>query len=176
MQFIDVDARGLHAARPGLELAEEVLEDSTIYLYGLTSKQTVILAAKDALAMNEEDGGEEQLNEIAVALYLGKGALSLLFGSGMVLKEQPFSYVSGSDGARTSYFTVTDSPQSKPKIVIKDLTRMALADSDIWLDEFRQQYGKPAYYDTTVDRGDTPAVKTSSKKRSINSIDAFLKL
>ena len=176
MQFIDVDARTLHAARPGLELAEEVLDDSTIYLYGLTSKQTVLLAAQDALTESEEDGFNEHMTEVAVALYLGKGALSLLFGSGMVLNDQAFSYVSGADGARTSYFTVADSHRGKPKVVIKDLTRMALADSDIWLDEFRQQYGKPAYYETTVDRGATPAVKASSKKHTVNSIDAFLNI
>jgi len=169
MMFTDVTDQTLREARPGIELVEEVLLDSEfpIYLYGLTTKDTVLLAAGASLGMDDAGGG---LAEVGIAFPCRKEALSQLYGSGFILTDQDFAYLLGSDGVRTTQF----SGQRPPKITAMDFTRMALADSDAWLDEFLAQYGKSTPVAATVSRGQEPAIKTSTFSRPRNSIDDFL--
>ena len=170
MIFIDVTDQSLRAARPGIELVEEVLEDAEfpIYLYGLTSKETVLLAAAASLAQDDTGTGPKP-SEVAIAFQCRKEALSLLYGSGLTLADQDFAYLIGSDGVRTTTFHLQS---GHAKVITSDFNRLALADSDAWLDDFLAKYGMATQTIETVGRGRTPAVKASRKH--INSIDDFL--
>lgn len=149
--YIDITAEELHKLREALTLLEQLdlekISQLDLYVYGLTQDAVVIDAAKEALAeylSDETELTEEdiQLSEIAVAIPVSADNLYYLTGSGITLRDEEFTYQgSGGEGIRQADFSFA---HYRPKATIGNFSRLALADSNSWLDRFHKQYGTKA--------------------------------
>src|ERR1700753_2820234 len=96
--YFEVTEHSLEDARPGLILVEQLLQDENFrpYLYGITTKPEVLLAATAAL---QDDAGEDEeitvpeLTEVAVAIPFGSDTVYYLEGSGLLLQNEEFAYL-----------------------------------------------------------------------------------
>lgn len=173
MQYFEVTQHSLEDARPGLALAEQLLQNDNFapYLYAITAKSDVLLACEAAI---DEDAGEQgvSLGLVALAISFSSDTIQYLAGSGLLLQNEEFAYLSGNDGARVLGLQWSG---QRPRVRLTDFSVMALSDSDMDLDEFMKQHGgsAPAETPKTVSREAVPAVKASSKQ-IINPIDLFL--
>ncbi len=181
MYYFEVTDHDLQDARPGLELIEKLLANDASfepYIYGMTSKPDVLLAAQAALA---EDGDEEEvptLTEVAVALRLTSENILALTGSGVKLQNEEFAYVAG-EGARTLSLRFS---RQTPRINAGSLQRLAIAENDMYLDSFLDQYGGKKTLEGKIERAPVPATKAASRKAPkkariapAHAIDEFLK-
>lgn len=183
MSFFEVSAHDLQDARPGLQLVERLLDDEQFepFVYGLTSDPDLLDAAKAAII---DDAGEDEegnplptpeITEIAIALHFSGDYLYYLAGSGLLLQQEEFAYFSPNEGARTLSFRWSG---IRPRANLKDFSVLALADSDMELNEFLKQNAKRPQVTpgNKVERTPTQqAVKNSSEKLvHLNPIDTFL--
>ncbi len=156
-RYIDIDADRLSHLHDGLELLEQVDRDGMnnldLFFYGLTSNAQIIDAAKEAIAESEEVAEQDvQLAEVAVAIPLGSDTVYLLIGSGMPLRREDFAYMGGGgEGVRTQSFMFA---HFKPRVTLSYFSKVALASSDAWLDDFLRKEGtnKPAQVTQNVRR------------------------
>ncbi len=156
-RYFDIDADRLSHLHDGLELLEQVDRDGMnnldLFFYGLTSNAQIIDAAKEAIAESEEVAEQDvQLAEVAVAIPLGSDTVYLLIGSGMPLRREDFAYMGGGgEGVRTQSFMFA---HFKPRVTLSYFSKVALASSDAWLDDFLRKEGtnKPAQVTQNVRR------------------------
>jgi hypothetical protein len=168
MRYITVTEDELQSARPGLVLVERLDNNGTFapVLYGVTIKETVLIAANDALErdFDEEEGQTApSVNEVALAIPFTSDTLALLTGSGLVLKNEEFSYRAGRDNVRTMWINSTNGVQ----VTLNDFDTLALSDDDTWLDEFLKEYGVntgAVEADITVPRDPVPAVQPEPQR------------
>jgi hypothetical protein len=201
MRYFTVTEEELNSARPGLTLVERLMEDSssfTPFLYGVTSKESILLSAGDALQddIDEEDGETApSVNEVALAIPMSAEALYLLTGSGLVLKNEEFAYRAGRDNVRMQWLN----DRSGVRVTLGDFDTVALSDGDTYLDEFLKEYGintGSVGADITVTRDEIAATRrnqtqaqpeettpqhayasartASARPMTLNSIDNFL--
>jgi len=146
MRYIEITEHTLEDARPGLILVEQLMRDEefTPYIYGMTTKEVVLMVAAEAIADNEGPDDDGNLNtptltEIAVAIPLDSDALYYLQGSGLLLQFEDFSYkLPGSgEGTRTDTLSVTG---TRPRVHLNDFTALAIAQDSLFLDNFYDQY------------------------------------
>jgi hypothetical protein len=143
-RYVDVNEERLTRLHDGLDLLEMVDRDGMhsldLYLYGLSKNPQLLDAAREAIADSEElDETDIQLSEIAVAIPLGADTIYALMGSGIRAKREDFAYLGGAgEGVRTMSFAFG---HFKPQIALSSFSKMALASSDSWLDDFLRQEG-----------------------------------
>lgn len=182
MRYFEVTDHELQDARPGLLLAEQLLKDDHFipYLYGLTTKEDLVLSAQEALHDGHDEDEEGNplahptLTEIAVAIPFSSDTLYYLSGSGLILRTEDFAYNSPNEGPRTESLRWA---HTHVKVRMSDFTQLALSSSDSDLDEFLKQYGTKGTAEQpegTVTRTDTSAVTASQRKPLPNPIDQFL--
>lgn len=188
MRYIEVTEHELEDARPGLMLIEGLMRNNDVgftpYLYGLTSKEDVLLAATDCIHDDAEEENsastEPVVGEVAIAVPFHSDWLYYLSGSGMTLKNEEFAYQTGQDAPRTLSFTFA---LPHPTIRVSDFSAMALADGPDYLDEFlKDKAARPAEQaqaqarpSAEVSRGPVPATKASAQRKApVNAIDSFL--
>lgn len=157
IHFIDIDAKRLSNLHEALEILESVDREGVraldLTVYGLTSDQMLVDAAKEAIADSEDVAEEDvQLSEIAVALPLSSDYIYYLAGSGLRIQREEFAYMGGGgEGIRQQSFI---SAHFKPTVSFKMFSKLAIASSDAWLDDFLRQEGsgKPAQVKQNVRR------------------------
>lgn len=192
--YIDITPERLSEIHAGLELIEQVnkeaVRDLDLYVYGLTDNYQIVDAAKEAVAEDSEvTESDVQLAEVAVAIPLSSDIISYLAGSGLKLRREDFAYMgSGGEGVRTMSFAFA---HYKPTVVLGYFSKLAVASSDGWLDDFlaKEGTGKPAQVTQNVHRteeatqpGVPPATQPPApqgqqmpKQTSLNKfIDEFL--
>lgn len=146
-RYIEIDAERLAKLHAGLELLEQVDRDAIgsldLFLYGLSNNPQIIDAAKEAVAEAEEVSEEDvQLSEIAVAIPIGSDIIYYLDGSGLILRREDFAYMGGGgEGARAQSFAFA---HYKPRVTLNYFTKLALASSNAWLDDFLLKEGSGA--------------------------------
>jgi hypothetical protein len=157
-----------------LELLKRTLQDDMppLYLYGLSNNGALLAKAEDVLQQMQER--DVKLTEVAVAIPLSNDALRLLNGSGLVLRDEEFAYVSGGDGARMDDLS---SSSLNARVSHEDFSEIALAGSEIYLDDFLAKHGaaykQPPAAGKAVKR-DSPATERAPKPQANNPIDSFL--
>jgi hypothetical protein len=187
-RYIDVNPERLSDLHGALELIEsvdrEAFRNLDLHIYGITSNPQIVDAAKEAIAENADLAEEDvQLSEVAVAIPLSADIIYYLAGSGLKLQREDFAYMgSGGEGVRTMGFAFS---HYKPTVNLGYFSKLALASSDAWLDDFlkKEGSGKPAQVAQNVRRteeatqpGVPPApqpARTSALKLS-DLIDKFL--
>jgi hypothetical protein len=148
--YVEVTKDELMALRTGLDIIERVRRENgdewlELYLYGLTSNTAVLAAVREAVA-NESEGLDEEISEenvnvkeVAIAIALGSDPLYYLTGSGLILRDQSFTFNGeGGEGVRESSLRYG---RSEVHVTIHDFTEMAIADNDMYLDKFLTQHG-----------------------------------
>lgn len=179
MRYTEVGKEELSEARPGLMLVERVSRNNNepiyLYLYGLTSDSLVLTSAYETLidGFDEEEETEERSavqkpTQVAVCIPLNSDTLYYLTGSGLLLQDESFAYMTGEDGARKNHLS---NPRPRPRMTLDDFTKMAISDDESWLDDFLTEHG--AASKPVVVKRDQQAVM-ASKKSSTNVIDHFL--
>ena len=83
-----------------------------------------------------------QLSEVAVSIPISGDTIHALTGSGIKLNREEFAYM-GTGGEGVSALTFVFA-HWKPKASFAYFSRMALASSDSWLDDFLRKYGTAA--------------------------------
>jgi len=143
-RYIEVDAESLSKLHAGLTLLEQVDSDAMrtldLFLYGLTNNPEIVDAAKEAIADDAEvDESDVQLTEVAVAIPMGSDIIYYLDGSGLILRREDFAYMgSGGEGIRQMSLAFS---HYKPRVTLKYFSKLALASSDAWLDDFLRKEG-----------------------------------
>jgi len=143
-RYVHIDAERLSKLHEGLELLEQVDRDAMrtldLFFYGLTNNTQIVDAAKEAIADSNEVAEEDvQLSEVAVAIPLGSDVIYYLDGSGLILRREDFAYMgTGGEGIRTQSFAFS---HYKPKVTLSYFSKVALASSDAWLDDFLRKEG-----------------------------------
>jgi hypothetical protein len=156
-RYIDVRPEDLDKLHEGLKLLEMVDRDAVagldLFVYGISNNPQIVDAAKEAVADDAElDESDVQLAEIAVAIPLSSDTSYYLNGSGLILRREDFAYLGGSgEGVRTLSFAFA---HYHPRVTLSYFTKIALASSDAWLDEFLRKEGtnKPAQITQNVRR------------------------
>jgi len=143
-RYVEINAERLSHLHEGLELLEQVDRDAMrtldLFLYGLTNNPQILDAAKEAIAEDAEIAEEDvQLSEVAVAIPVGSDIIYYLDGSGLILRKEDFAYMgSGGEGVRALSFAFA---HYKPRVTLNYFTKIALASSDAWLDDFLRKEG-----------------------------------
>jgi hypothetical protein len=143
-RYIDVQPADLDKLHEGLKLLEMVDRDAVagldLFVYGISNNPQIVDAAKEAIADSEElDESDVQLAEVAVAIPLSSDTSYYLNGSGLILRREDFAYLgSGGEGVRTLSFAFS---HYHPRVALNAFTKIALASSDAWLDEFLRKEG-----------------------------------
>lgn len=156
-RYLEIDAKRLEELWAGMDILESVdldkLQEFDLFLYGLTTSETIVDAAKESIADNADLSEEDvELSEVAVAIPLGADSIRILLGSGFTAKREDFAYMgTGGEGIRKLSFIFSS---FKPTLAVSEFTTMALAQSDAWLDDFLKQYGnkQPAVVKENVRR------------------------
>ena len=155
-RYIDIDEERLLKLHDALEtmemLNQEAMQEFDLQLFALTQAPSIIDAAKEAIADNSDVAEEDvQLTEVAISIPLGADTIYALGGSGIRLRDEDFAYIGESGGAKQSYFSLSN---YKPNVALSELTRLAVASSNAYLDEFLTQYGnkQPAVVKQNVHR------------------------
>jgi hypothetical protein len=156
-RYIDVNPERLSNLHEALELIESVDADAfrniDLHVYGLTSDPQIVDSAKEAIAEDAEVAEEDvQLSEVAVAIPLSSDIIYYLAGSGLKLQREDFAYTgAGGEGVRTMSFAFA---HFKPRVTLARFSKLALASSSAWLDDFLKQQGsgKPAQVTPNVRR------------------------
>jgi hypothetical protein len=156
-RYIEVDSERLSKLHEGLELIEMVDRDAfrnlDLFIYGVTTNPQIVDAAKEAIAESEEVAEQDvQLAEVAVAIPLSSDIIYYLAGSGLTLRREDFAYTGGGgEGVRTMSFAFA---HYRPKAVLSYFSKLAVASSDAWLDDFlrKEGSGKPATVTQNVRR------------------------
>lgn len=143
-RYIEIDEQRLAKLHDGLELLEELdrdaMRDFDLHIYGISTNPQLIDSARESIAESEELAEEDvQLVEIAVAIPINADTIYALKGSGIRMTREEFAYMgSGGEGIRSLSFVFG---HYKPKIVLPYLSRVAIASSGSWLDDFLRKYG-----------------------------------
>jgi hypothetical protein len=143
-RYIEVDAESLSKLHAGLTLLEQVDGDAIrtldLFLYGLTTNAEIVDAAREAIADDAEvEESDVQLTEVAVAIPMSSDIIYYLDGSGLILRREDFAYMgSGGEGVRTLSFTFA---HYKPRVTLSYFTKLALASSNEWVDDFLRKEG-----------------------------------
>jgi len=143
-RYLDIDEDGLSKLYDGLSILEPLDHDKVqefdLYLYGLTQSETIVDAAREAIADNADiDESDVQLAEVAVAIRIGSDTIRALLGSGFRAKRDEFAYVGQEgEGIRTQSFAFS---HFKPTLAVSEFSQMSIASSDSWLSDFLKQYG-----------------------------------
>lgn len=147
-RYIDVDAKQLEALHAGLDLLEavdrsegsEALRHLDLHLYGISNDAQILDAAREAIADNNDVAEEDvQVAEVAVSIPLGADVIRALMGSGIRLDRDDFAYMgSGGEGIRSTSFTFA---HFKPTVTLNDFSKLAIASSDSWIDDFLKKNG-----------------------------------
>jgi hypothetical protein len=156
-RYVEINAERLSHLHEGLELLEQVDRDAMrtldLFLYGISNNPQIVDAAKEAIADSEELSEQDvQLSEVAVAIPLGSDIIYYLDGSGLILRREDFAYMgSGGEGVRTQSFAFS---HYHPRVTLSYFSKIALASSDAWLDDFlrKEGSGKPAQVTQNVRR------------------------
>ncbi len=160
-RFIEIDAKRLEALHAGLDLLEavdrseggEALKHLDLHVYGISTDAQILDAARESIADNNDLAEEDvQVGEVAVSIPLGADTIYALMGSGIRLEREDFAYMgSGGEGIRSSSFTFA---QFKPTVTLNNFSKLALASSDSWIDDFLKKNGtgKPAVVTPNVHR------------------------
>ena len=142
--YVDVTSERLSNIREGLTLIEQVDRDAAnnldLYVYGITSDPQIIDAAKEAIADSEElDESDVQVAEVAVAIPLSSDTIYYLTGSGLILRREDFTYQGRQgEGVRTQTFAFS---HYHPRVTLNNFSKLAVASSDAWLDDFLKREG-----------------------------------
>jgi len=143
-RYVEINAERLSHLHEGLELLEQVDRDAMntldLYLYGISTNPQIIDAAKEAIAEDAElEESDVQLSEVAVAIRMSSDIIYYLDGSGLALHKEDFAYMgSGGEGVRQLSFAFS---HYKPRVTLSYFTKIALASSDAWLDDFLRKEG-----------------------------------
>ena len=142
-RYIDVNPEQLSDLHGALGLIEsvdrEAFHNLDLHIYGLTNNPQIVDAAKEAIAENADVPEEDvQLSEVAVAIPLSSDIIYYLAGSGLILRREDFAYVGDIEGARTMSFAFS---HYKPTVNLGYFSKLALASSDAWLDDFLKKEG-----------------------------------
>ena len=190
-RYIDVNPERLSNLHGALELIESVDRDAfrnlDLHIYGITNNPQIVDAAKEAIAESADVTEEDvQLSEVAVAIPLSADIIYYLAGSGLNLRREDFAYQgAGGEGIRTMSFAFS---HYKPQVTLSYFSKVALASSDAWLDDFlkKEGSGKPAAVAQNVRRTEeatqpgtppatSPAAPQMPKQTSLASLlDKFL--
>jgi hypothetical protein len=143
-RYVEINAERLAHLHEGLELLEQVdregIRTLDLHLYGITNNPQIVDAAKEAIADSEELAEQDvQLSEVAVAIPLSSDTVYYLDGSGLILRKEDFAYMgSGGEGVRTQSFAFS---HYHPRVTLSYFTKLALASSVGWLDDFLRKEG-----------------------------------
>jgi len=190
-RYIDVNPERLSNLHGALELIEsvdrEAFRNLDLHIYGITNNPQIVDAAKEAIAESADVTEEDvQLSEVAVAIPLSADIIYYLAGSGLNLRREDFAYQgAGGEGIRTMSFAFS---HYKPQVTLSYFSKVALASSDAWLDDFlkKEGSGKPATVTQNVRRTEeatqpgtppatSPAAPQMPKQTSLASLlDKFL--
>ena len=179
----EVSTEQLEQMYPTLPLIEMVCADNKpeLYFYGLTTADSALEAAQEAVRgrFNEEDEAEEysavgKPTEIAVCLRLNSDTLYYLL-RGLYMNGETFAYQSPNEGVRTERFE-EGSGVYRFKLSDSDFSKLALSDSDSWIDDFLTKNG------TKAEASAAPIARTEPAKAepklpapsATNPIDSFL--
>jgi hypothetical protein len=143
-RYQDIDEDRLSKLYDGLDVLESIaldaVHDLDLFLYGLTQSESIIDAAKEAIADDADlDESDVQLSEVAVAIPISGDSIRALMGSGFRARQEDFAYMgTEGEGIRAKSFVLS---HYKPVLAVSEFSQMALAQSDAWLDDFLKQYG-----------------------------------
>lgn len=150
MKYIDIKQDDLLKLRDGLEILERIWDEdqsSNIYLFGITNRPVILDAVREAVAnyMDEDDVTEDQIQipEVAVSIPCSGSNVYALTGSGVQLgAEEEFAYKGPQgEGIRTQSFNWS---HVKAVVTISDFSKIALANDNVWLDNYLTQRGSNA--------------------------------
>jgi hypothetical protein len=145
MRFVTTTKEELAALREGLDVLSKLDDTESrtvdIYLYGVTSSQTLIDSVKESIAgaIDEDETDIKIAGDVAIAIPLSSDILYYLTGSGLQLKNEEVAYSKG--GGNGIDMTSLVFAGFRPKVTTALFHTMAIAREDIWLDKFLQQYG-----------------------------------
>jgi hypothetical protein len=147
-RYIEIDAKRLEELHAGLDLLEaldrsegsDAFRRLSLHVYGISNDPQVLDAAREAIAdSNELQEEDVQVAEVAVAIPISADTIYALLGSGIKLDGEDFAYMgSGGEGIRSMSFTFAN---FKPTVTLNDFSKLAIAASDSWIDDFLRKYG-----------------------------------
>lgn len=147
-RYIDIDAERLSALHDGLELLEAVdraeggdaFKSLDLHVYGVTNDPQILDAAREAIADSNDLAEQDvQVSEVAVSIPIGADTIYALLGSGIRLDREDFAYMgTGGEGIRSMSFTFA---HYKPTVTLHNFSKLAIASSDSWVDDFLRKEG-----------------------------------
>jgi hypothetical protein len=147
-RYIDIDAKRLEALHAGLDLLEaldrseggEALRHLDLHVYGICNDPQVLDAAREAIADSNDLAEEDvQVAEVAVSIPISADTIYALLGSGIRLEREEFAYMgTGGEGIRSMSFTFA---HYKPTVTLSNFSKLAIASSDSWVDDFLRKEG-----------------------------------
>jgi hypothetical protein len=145
-KYIETTEEQLLRLRDSLELLGQLdqskVKDLDLCIYGMTRNQSIIDAAREAIAEETYDENiteaDVTLSEVAVAIPISADTIYALTGNGIKVGHgETFTYLGESEGPKTASF---GSASFKPTISLHDLEDICLADSDGWSFEYLQKH------------------------------------
>jgi hypothetical protein len=189
-RYLEIDEQRLSNLHDGLEIMEMLDRDAMagldLHVYGITNNAQLLDAAREAIAESEELAEEDiQIAEIAVAIPINADTIYALRGSGIRMEREEFTYVgSGGEGIRSMSFAFA---HYKPTVTLQYFSKIAIASSESWLDDFLRKMGsgQPAKVTPAVHRTEeatqpgvppapTPAIPKQTSDKLAKFLDDFL--
>lgn len=167
MQYEMVSKEELAALRAALPILERVLEGGSLelYFYGLTTDRGLL---NNASLILEEDEEPVTLSQIAVCVPLTGDTIYYLTGSGLILRDETFAYISGSDGARINNLRTF---AGAARLTLDAFTETAMSSTDAWIDDFLTEAVAKVTKVTSKDQG---VARTEPATHQASSIDKYL--
>jgi hypothetical protein len=166
-----ISAEELEVLTSGLEILERLRSDEVLknlFLYGLTNERLLIEAAKAAVAESNDLDAEIDITQLAIAMPLHSSTISSLFGSGLKLEREEFSYLgAGAEGARTESFVFA---HYHPKATIRSFSVLAISEDNNWLDDFLTQHKANTLETDRNQPATLPKNKVNSQVKSVREV------
>jgi len=147
-RYIDIDAERLSSLHDGLDLLEAVdrseggsaFKSLDLHVYGISNDPQILDAAREAIADSNDVAEEDvQVAEVAVSIPISADTIHALLGSGIRLEREDFAYMgTGGEGIRSMSFAFA---HYKPSVTLNNFSKIAIASSDSWIDDFLRKEG-----------------------------------
>ena len=145
MQYIIVTQHQIEDLRASMDLFEQLwgedVDEHALFLYGMVRDEPALITPMEDAVREENDLHKAiKINMATVVIPISSDVLYYLTGSGLILRDENFAYISDKE-IRTSSLSWTN---QEPRITLASFTKMALAANDYHSEDFLKWEGTEA--------------------------------
>lgn len=145
MQYIIVTQHQIEDLRAAMDLFEQLwdedIDEHALYFYGMVQNEPSLLTPMEDAVREENDLHQSsKINMAAVIIPVSSDVLYYLTGSGLILRDEDFAYISDRE-IRTSSLSWTS---QEPRVTLASFSKIALSANSYHAEDFLKWEGTEA--------------------------------